>query len=248
MPSYRYLRDIEPENGQPEQQRVYTEKEKLANWWHYHWYFVAGGVALLAIAVFFIVDVLGVKKPDYTMAILSPYHISQSVADGVSDGLQAVLDDANGDGEVVVQVDIWNVSVDEETAGPHDGALVKAGAEEVMAGATKLQTALMTGETPVFVCDPAYLDAYQEIFQLYGDENGNLAGADGAGGEYTVAWGDMPLLTGLDLGEVGAQWQDLLNDWRVGMRPLYGTSIENDGDAVKYWQTQTAFFEQLQGK
>ena len=40
MASYRYERDIKPEDLVPEKPRELTPAEARANWWHYHWYYV----------------------------------------------------------------------------------------------------------------------------------------------------------------------------------------------------------------
>ena len=41
MASYRYERNIRPEDLVQEPPRVLTPQERRANWWHYHWYYVA---------------------------------------------------------------------------------------------------------------------------------------------------------------------------------------------------------------
>ena len=40
MASYRYERNISPEDLVPEKTRELTPAEARANWWHYHWYYV----------------------------------------------------------------------------------------------------------------------------------------------------------------------------------------------------------------
>ena len=47
MASYRYERNISPEDLVPEKTRELTPAEARANWWHYHWYYVV----LIAAAV-----------------------------------------------------------------------------------------------------------------------------------------------------------------------------------------------------
>ena len=41
MASYRYERDIRPEDLIPDQPPQLTPAQRRANWWHYHWYYVA---------------------------------------------------------------------------------------------------------------------------------------------------------------------------------------------------------------
>lgn len=67
MASYRYERDIKPEDLIPEAPRTLTKAEARANWWHY--------VALLVLAVlaagYFVWSRVTEVKPDYTVAVVS---------------------------------------------------------------------------------------------------------------------------------------------------------------------------------
>ena len=50
MASYRYERDIKPEDLIQETPPPLTPAQQRANWWHYHWYYVVLiAAALLAV-------------------------------------------------------------------------------------------------------------------------------------------------------------------------------------------------------
>lgn len=53
MASYRYERDITPEDLIQETPPPLTPAQQRANWWHYHWYYVVLiAAALLAVGYF----------------------------------------------------------------------------------------------------------------------------------------------------------------------------------------------------
>lgn len=71
MASYRYERDIKPEDLIPEAPRTLTKAEARANWWHYHWHYVALLVLAVLAAGYFVWSRVTEVKPDYTVAVVS---------------------------------------------------------------------------------------------------------------------------------------------------------------------------------
>lgn len=71
MASYRYERDIKPEDLIPEAPRQLTPAETRANWWHYHWYYVALVAAAVLAIGYFVWSRVTEVKPDYTVAVVS---------------------------------------------------------------------------------------------------------------------------------------------------------------------------------
>lgn len=71
MASYRYERDIKPEDLIPEKPRQLTPAEARANWWHYHWHYVALLVLAVLAAGYFVWSRVTEVKPDYTVAVVS---------------------------------------------------------------------------------------------------------------------------------------------------------------------------------
>lgn len=59
MASYRYERDIKPEDLIQETPPPLTPAQQRANWWHYHWYYVV----LIAAALLAVGYLSGTESP-----------------------------------------------------------------------------------------------------------------------------------------------------------------------------------------
>lgn len=114
MASYRYERNIRPEDLIPDVPPPLTPKERWQNWWHYHWYYVILVVCVILIAVYYVRRVATDIEPDYTVTIIERTSPEQSLLDAVKQALEPLAIDENGDGHVVVEVkSIWlDLSVD----------------------------------------------------------------------------------------------------------------------------------------
>lgn len=81
-----------------------TKKDKRKNFWHYHrFYFILGAI----VVVFFgamIWDIASNKEPDYNIAIVGKYNLTDEAIGMFKDALEPYAKDVNGDGEVIIQV------------------------------------------------------------------------------------------------------------------------------------------------
>lgn len=108
MASYRYERDIKPEDLVPEKPRELTPAEARANWWHYHWYYVLLIVAAVLTVGYFVWNRATEVKPDYTVAVVGRVDPDAAFLSELETKLEAVADDVNGDGKIKVNVkSIW---------------------------------------------------------------------------------------------------------------------------------------------
>lgn len=108
MASYRYERDIKPEDLIPEKPRQLTPAEARANWWRYHWHYVALLVLAVLAAGYFVWSRVTEVKPDYTVAVVSRTDPDTAFLAEVETQLEALAADVNGDGKVKVNVKgIW---------------------------------------------------------------------------------------------------------------------------------------------
>lgn len=107
MPSYRYTKDIKPEELENKPQRELSKKEKRANWWHYNWRWVAGVAVLIAIAAFFVRDLLIKTLPDYTIGFIGTQHMPEPLKEQLEKTLSAEITDINQDGKTIVQIETF---------------------------------------------------------------------------------------------------------------------------------------------
>ena len=156
MASYRYERNIRPEDLVQEPPRVLTPKERRANWWHYHWYYVALILAALLAAGWYTWQNLTAVRPDYVVTVVSRTDPAPELLEQVQAQLEAVGSDENGDGRITVEVNsIWlDLSAMQEGG---DFARLMESSQE------KLNATFYLGESTLFlVDDPAGLE------QMYG--------------------------------------------------------------------------------
>ena len=156
MASYRYERNIRPEDLVQEPPRVLTPKERRANWWHYHWYYVALILAALLAAGWYTWQNLTAVRPDYVVTVVSRTDPAPELLEQVQAQLEAVGSDENGDGKITVEVNgIWlDLSAMQEGG---DFARLMESSQE------KLNATFYLGESTLFlVDDPAGLE------QMYG--------------------------------------------------------------------------------
>mgnify|MGYP005776832845 FL=1 len=156
MASYRYERNIRPEDLVQEPPRVLTPKERRVNWWHYHWYYVALILAALLAAGWYAWQNLTAVRPDYVVTVVSRTDPAPELLEQVQAQLEAVGSDENGDGRITVEVNsIWlDLSAMQEGG---DFARLMESSQE------KLNATFYLGESTLFlVDDPAGLE------QMYG--------------------------------------------------------------------------------
>ena len=202
MASYQYTRDIKPEDLQPEAPREYTKKEKWDNWWDYHLKTVLIVGFFAALAVWMLVDVLNNTHPDYTVTIVAPGAMPTEVTDALAQSLTPFADDRNGDGEVVVQCNSYNLSLsttEEQMDGANplfDPDAVQA--NDNMAGATMLSGDFQSNESYIFLLyDPAGFARYTQ----------GLAYLDGTA-PAEIATGDTEALMAIDWYNMVYRWTD----------------------------------------
>ena len=129
MASYRYERDIDPKDIAPRKERQYTRKERWANWWDYNlkWVIIIGIAAAFA-AYNFIGQYFFVTKPDYNVAVVAPYYLPEDTVNALQDALAAYGEDRNGDGKVVVTLNVYTLDYsDTETQTESAAYLTMAG-------------------------------------------------------------------------------------------------------------------------
>ena len=102
MASYRYERDIRPEDLIPDQPPQLTPAQRRANWWHYHWYYVALLLCAALAAGAYLWHLAADVEPDYTVTVVSRLSPEEALLDAVEEKLTALAADEPNAGLVVL--------------------------------------------------------------------------------------------------------------------------------------------------
>ena len=244
MASPRYTWNIPPE-APGEEQHEMTAKQKRENFWFYHKWHVIGGVAAVALAAFFIKDVVLQVHPDYSIALLSTQFIPTGVSEKLGEALAPYFDDRNGDGKTVVEVLEYNISADGSTADPN----------VQMAGVTRLMGDIDNGTSMLYLTDD--LAFFEEQYGLFAYDDGT-APAEGEAadlGRMGLKWADSAALKSLDLGKIeyfdggeGMEIQKYLDDFTLVPRLAQGTKIEKKEKLVAYYEDTMEIYQTLAGR
>ena len=129
MASYRYERDIQPGDLKPRREKQYTRKERWANWWDYNlkWVILIG-IAVAFVAYNFIGQYFFTTKADYNVAVVAPYYLPEDTVNALQTQLAQFGEDRNGDGKVVVTLNVYTLDYsNEETQTESAAYLTMAG-------------------------------------------------------------------------------------------------------------------------
>ena len=160
MASYRYERDIRPEDLIPDKPRQLTPAEARANWWHYHWYYVVLIAAAVLAIGYFVWSRVTEVEPDYTVTVVGRADPDAAFLSELETKLEAAADDVNGDGKVKVNVkSIW-LAPDFETQDASLRQLMESSEE-------KLNSDFYLCESTIFIVDdPAAMEQRYGCFRL----------------------------------------------------------------------------------
>ena len=240
MASYRYERDIDPKDLKPRKQRQYSRKERWANWWDYNlkWVIILG-IAAAFVGYCFIGQYFLTTHADYNVAVVAPHYLPEATQTALQDALAAYGEDRNGDGKVVVKLNVYTMNFGSDDS---DAYLD-------MAGTTKLSTDIQGALSSIFILyDPA---GFQSTTGTLRYLDGSLPAPDSDDDWWNMVykWTDCPVLAGLDLGEYradtthaqGGDSQQYLSDFYIGMRGAWNTATaENLAGGEELWQALTA--------
>lgn len=159
MASYRYERDIKPEDLIQETLPPLTPAQQRANWWHYHWYYVVLIAAALLAVGYFVWNRVTEVQPDNTVAVVSRTDPDTAFLSHLETRLETLAGDVNGDGKVKVTVKgIW-LALDFET---QDAALQQL----MQSSEDKLNSDFYLCESALFIVDdPTAMEQRYGCFQ-----------------------------------------------------------------------------------
>ena len=205
-----------------------TKKDKWNNFWFYHKVHVLVGLIGVCFVAFLIYDMVSKVDPDYNVGIISSYSIPTEVSEQLADEIEKYGYDRNGDGEVIVRINTFEIAQG-EAASVTDPNMQ-------MAGFVKLSGDLQTGESYIFLTDDA-------SFISYGRDEGVFAYLDGSTPEegatdYENMRLPMSECKGLADTEVG----QLLSDYSFSIRQVRSDLLEDD---PQYYIDAKELFENL---
>lgn len=144
MPSARYTLNIKPEDLIPDKPRERTKKEKFLNWLHYHKWHLAAAAAALAVAASLVWNAVSAPTYDYQVGLVSRVALPDAVLTGLAEGLAGLGQDLDGDGQVRVQINQYNLDFsDLDSQDPY----------AVMASQTRLAADLQMATNFIFLLD-----------------------------------------------------------------------------------------------
>ena len=175
----RYL-DWLHRDVQPEVPRELTKKEKFYNWWDYHFWYVLAGIALLALGGYVLWHVLGIGqvKPDYQIAYVGTEPLTADTAGALTRIFAGLGEDANGDGEILVQLNQYA-----------SGGETREERTYAYAVNMKVLADLESCESYIFLLEDP--EAFQVNFNALQPLDGSNRESAGAG-ECCALWGDVP--------------------------------------------------------
>ena len=181
-------REVQAET--PREPVALSRRDRVANWFHYHWYWLAIGAVLLIVTGTMLWNILGIGKtrPDYVFAYVGKNPLTEEQATAFEEAAAAVGADVNGDGKVKVTLNQYGTG----RTGDAETALFYNQAADA-----KLLADITKGDSYFFLTDDPY-----HLQRSYGI----LANADGSEpDEYdfetddkTVKLSDIFALSGLD--------------------------------------------------
>ena len=209
-------RDVKPDEPPPE----LTGKEKLANWFHYHKWWIVVWAFLLFSAGSILWNALGIGRvrPDYVFAYVGSAALPDDCAAALESALAALGQDVNGDGQVVAELRQYVSNADSEDS------LMYGYASDVT-----LVADITNGDSYFFLMeDPA---GFQRAYQVLAGPDGSLPEDDDHGiAGRAFQWSGCPVLAGLELGgfeetyldqSVAGDNQELLSGLYFGRRGFY---------------------------
>lgn len=238
MASYRYTKDIQPEDVKPQEEKQLSKKDKLKNFIYYHKFALIAIPLAAVFAVWAIVDLFTTPKPDYVIAVLSENTIDSQFLDQLQSKLAPYGEDVNGDGKILLFVNNYVIPSDTGDAG------------SASTGAMQLQADLETGSSVIFLCEnPQYI---QEQYGIFTDISAPLSTpvtADIPPEKYALSFSeackDKISFTDYYVMDLEVDAQKTADSLFFCLRYVKGSRLENDEQFNSYYEACIRLLESL---
>lgn len=252
MASARYTLNIDKEDlastslGEPLPEL--KGRDKRANWLHYHRWHLIAAACFVGLAVWLVHDIVTRVLPDYTFALVTTTFVDDEVLSSMGDALADQLEDLNGDGRVVVDVEHYQINYDDDSLNQ------QLTPEAKMAAEMRISNDYSTSTSLIFITDSFHgMEDNVSIFAFLDEPYGYPEEDERT--QYdrmAVRWGDSELLRSLPLEgtvydpRVGADVpvQTFLSDFSVTQRTLYD---DTDEELTHYFYSCVKFMRRVQG-
>lgn len=167
-----------------------TKKERLLNWLHYHKLHLIAAAVVLWIAGSMLWNVLGIgqTKPDYVFAYIGRDELEEGSAASLIAVLEALGEDVNGDGKVVIELRQYATARSGET----ETALYFNSAAN-----TQLLADITAGDSYFFLTEDP--QSVQRAYQIFATLDGTPpVDGDCEAKDKVFRLGELPALTELD--------------------------------------------------
>ena len=223
-----------------QQEKTYTRRQRLENWFYYNKLWVLIGLVILWVVGSMLWNVLGIgqTEPDVRILYVGSRQLPEDCVHTLEQALAAFAEDLNGDGTVTVVVTQFVTTSD----GALDNQLYGYGSEiTVLADITEGESHFFLLEDPV---------DFQLSFQILANLDGSAPAEDDFKAMDKVCrWADCPALASLELGSYEDRYlditetgevQDLLKDFFLGRRYFLDPDQQEDPEADhSFWQAIT---------
>ena len=215
----------EAQNREPEEPVVLSRKDKIANWFHYHWMWLLIGAVLLTIVGTMLWNILGIGKvkPDYVFAYVAKEPLTEEQAVAFEEALASLGADVNGDGRVKVELCqyLTRRSGDAETALFFN-----------QAADTKLLADMTRGDSYFYLTDdPKVL---QRSYMILANADGSMPDEDDPDvTDKVFLWENCPALANLNLDP------DAFSGLSLGRRWFSGKAASEHGAEEVFWNLLT---------
>ncbi len=212
MPSEAFremLKDELPQQQPPNP----TKKDYIKDFWYYHRFIILAVIVTFAIVGYFIYEINSNVRPDINVAILTEeQYISGEALEALTNDIAQHCEDYNGDGQVVVYLNLYNPIIGEgaETADPN----------MQMAAVTKLSADLSAMTSTIFLTDN--YDESQETYGLFAsrEDSMSLATSQQEAGSLLNETGLTPLATEFSDEGSYAQYNDFYDSYIITTRVI----------------------------